>query len=451
MLGTRVLILGLGISGCTVATYLQRCGVDVWGYDQRAQLLVDDVHLTDLLANGLQLVDQLPALAFDYAVLSPGFPVSHSICRLLTQRSITIIGEVEFACRHLQYPCIGVTGTNGKTTVTMQIAHTLALAGVPAVTRGNVGIPLTQLLLEPVAEGTVIVLELSSYQLEMLSALCLDAAVLLNITPDHLDRYPSMDAYAAAKGRIALCLKDEAPLYIAREALNLLSDVMSPNIQIFSVDSPPTCSLMIQGNGVWSEGVFCGALPENMAYYERQNLLAVYAVCRHWGVSLEVVLQAQQSFYKPPHRLQHVAQVRGVDFYDDSKGTNTDAVLKAVAALSHDSKKRIHLIAGGQAKGTSFCCWQQPFQNHVLAVYAIGDSASQLKNELGEVLPVYCYSDLQAAVYAAYNNAAANEIVLLSPGCASLDMFTSYAHRGAVFQAIVNILRTAYPFLAVLS
>lgn len=414
-----VLVLGLGVSGRSVAEYLLACGECVWAYDHHAETLRGNHDVAALLARGLQLSAELPEVRCAYAVLSPGIATGHPFCRRLAAEGIPILGEIEFACRYLRHPMIGITGTNGKTTVTLQIAHTLMSSGIPARAVGNVGIPLTQMLLESACERDggipILVIELSSYQLETLQRRYFDLALLLNITPDHLDRYPSFDAYAAAKWRLAACLKPGAPFYIA-------GDVVVP------------AEAAVEDVSI---RYFCGA----DGSFEERNLMAVTAACSHWGVTERQTLDAAATFKKPPHRLQYVASIDGVDFYDDSKGTNVDAVLKAVETLA---PRRLYLIAGGLAKGASFACWRAPFRGRVAAVYAIGTSAPQLAAELKGAVDVHVCADLDAAVCAAYAAAViSGGTVLLSPGCASTDMFRDYADRGTRFQAAVSGLNNA--------
>lgn len=411
----NALVIGLGVSGRSVVRYLLAKGISCWGYDDARERQCGHPDVTALLQQGLRITDKVPEEALSYAVVSPGVALTHPICREVRGRSIPLIGEVEFACRHLlHHSMVGITGTNGKTTVTLQVAHTLSTYGIAARAVGNVGVPLTDLLRdESLSKDTVLVVELSSYQLEMLECRCLDIAVVLNITPDHLDRYGDMEAYAAAKWRIAGSLKAGATLYTS-----------SAVVKSF----PPP----------WQKGVYPFDGGEGSSIdYERANLLAVYAAVTPWQLTMQQVESAGVTFQKPPHRCQYVATVDGVDFYDDSKGTNIDAVEKAVAALS---RQRILLIAGGVAKGASFRGWCKTLRCHVAAIYVIGSSSDQMVAELGESFAVCPCHDLAAAVAAAYRDAAAGDIVLLSPGCASTDMFRDYVHRGETFQQLVRDL-----------
>lgn len=420
--GKKYIVLGMGISGRSAANYLLSQGAQVIGCDKRAGSLQDDPALEPLVAKGLILTEDRADIALEHVegiLLSPGVPLSHPLCLRAKELGIEIVGEIEFACRNVKGPCVGVTGTNGKTTVTSQIVHTLNHWNIPAKAVGNIGTPLTEHLNEPHSDE-VIVMELSSYQLETMQSKVLDAAVFLNLSPDHLDRYETMDEYGSAKARIGNCLKQPQPLFISLQVAQDFPHIFDGS---FPVD------------------VFDSVAPKTqLASHDHQNLAAVCAVCSHWKLTWEQVLEASHSFKKDHHRIEYVATKNAVDFYDDSKGTNVDAVLKAVASLPH---KQIVLIAGGVPKGAHFDCWAKAFKGKVTAICAIGEAASQLKNELGSHIPTTQHATMQEAVQHAFSLAEPGFAVLLSPGCASFDLFRDYAHRGEVFQQCVHELATA--------
>lgn len=419
------IVLGLGISGRSVANALLLRGAKVTAYDRNADKLLEDPSVKSLIQNGLDLHPDnkgiVSSTSYNAVILSPGIPLSHPICKEAAEKGIDIVGEIEFACRKLKGKFIGVTGTNGKTTVTSQIAHTLNANGISAIAMGNNGIPLSNLLVEGHTTD-VVVIELSSYQLETLSTQVLDAAVILNITPDHLDRYPSMKVYAEAKACIGLCLKPGKPLFISESIAEEYSDLFKQkglDFQVFDTQK--------------HRRHFQNPPP---AFHDYQNLSAVYSVCSLWGLSYSDVEQALKTFRKGPHRIEFITSIRGVDFYDDSKGTNVDAVIKALAAIPNP----VILIAGGVAKGAEFTCWKKPFSGKVKAICAIGDAAKQLQLEIGDTSPVTIYKTMNEAVVAALGLAEQGDAIVLSPGCASFDMFHDYTHRGQVFQDCVKQL-----------
>lgn len=420
----KVLVIGLGLSGRAAAQHLLSLNEKVFCYDDAASRLVSDNDLQPLIEAGVIPLDTLPDLEFDCAILSPGVAPDHPVVAALRTAGIPLIGETEWACRRLPYPCIGITGTNGKTTVTMLVSHVLKSLGWPAYPAGNNGIPLSRLLKDPLPSSTILALELSSFQLETLESRFLDVAVILNLTEDHLDRYSSMEAYAAAKWRIACCLKEGGTCYVDDA---FLKRYPCP----YDTVAVPFSALDVQKS--W---------PPDLAPYQCEQLLAAYAVLQGWGVTICQLMQAFETFERAPHRIQHIANIKDVDYYDDSKGTTVAAVIAAVQALA---PRPIHLIAGGKAKGATFVPWRSPFPQAVKAIYAIGSATAQLIQELGDVLEVRPCASLAAAVEYAAKSAAAGEVVLLSPGCASTDMFRDYVQRGELFQRYVAALKPNLP------
>ena len=345
---------------------------------------------------------------------------------------------MELACRSITQPFIGITGTNGKTTVTLLVEHVLNHCGKAAAALGNVGVPLTSELTE-LDESQIIVAELSSYQLETLQTPLIDAGVILNITPDHLDRYGSMEEYAQAKFQIASCMKPGAPLYIEERALkdyeHLLRD---PSVLSYGYSSG--CPLYTDKTNVYLNGELAYPLPpaqRSIASHDVENQMAAFALCHALGVSGDQFLEALKSFKKPPHRIEFVEKIGGVSYYDDSKGTNIDAVIRAVALFPG----QVILIAGGVDKGFSYHSWVEAFGGKVKKICAIGQAAEKMERELSEELSVARFATLDEAVHDAFRMAKSGDTVLLSPGCSSFDMFRDYAHRGDEFKRIVRELK----------
>ena len=311
----------------------------------------------------------------------------------------------------IKQPMIGITGTNGKTTVTSIITHVLNHCRIPAKAVGNIGTPLIDSLTQETDE--ILVVELSSFQLETLRSKSFSLGVILNITPDHLSRYNSFLDYAKTKLNLQNCIKEGGDLYLSTEIKNRFSSLLGANHLEFAID--PSMQ---------------------MPRFFASNLAASFAICSHFSISLKKFIEAL-SFFKPhKHRLEFVRELNQIHFYNDSKATNIDAVRMAVTSLH----KNIWLLAGGCSKGTSFACWSWQLKPWVRGIYVFGSCAEQIGFELSPSLPVIPTANMQDAVAKAYCNAGPGDVVLLSPGCSSFDEFQNYEHRGNVFKKIVGEL-----------
>lgn len=432
MKGKKVLVVGLGLSGRAAAEFLLSHGAEVHAVDRNAATLTH-VEVQALKEKGLvaTLEEQVAAInEFDFVVVSPGVPTSHRLYQQAVDEGIEVLGEIELGCRSLKNPVLGVTGTNGKTTVTLLVNHVLNHAGKRAKALGNVGAPLTKEL-AGVAPGDIIVLELSSYQLETLWQPVLDAAVILNITPDHLDRYPDMQAYAKAKIDIARCMKPTAPLYIDEKSFHEFRDLIDEKVfKKMGRDSAGDHFLL--GDKSYPLSDDC----RGMAPHDLENTMAAYALCCKMGVSESEFFAALASFKKPAHRIEFICEKEGISYYDDSKGTNIDAVIRAVSAV----KGKVLLIAGGVDKGSAYTPWIEAFDKKVKGIFAIGQAAKKMQTQLSAHIPVTICDSLDAAVAAAKQQAERGDVIMLSPGCSSFDMFRDYAHRGDEFKRIVRTL-----------
>ncbi len=391
------LVIGYGISGQSAALFLKRKGYEVLTFDKNPSKNGEFPFFSN--------PDDIDLSKVDLAVLSPGIPSTHPLVQKVQQQKIELIGEVELACRYIKQPMIGITGTNGKTTVTLLITHVLNHAGIRAYAMGNVGRPLTD---QEFTEG-VIVAELSSYQLETLFTPILDQAILLNITPDHLDRYGTMEKYAEAKFLIQRVLKPQGSFLVDSESHEKYGylETLSPQIN-----------------------------PKQKTH-DLENESAAFWAVSHYGVSKEKFDEALKLFKKPSHRIEYVTDIQGVRFIDDSKGTNIDAVLRAIDTIDTP----IVLIAGGMDKGYPYTAWIKPFKPKVKKIIALGEAAPKIKNDLEPELTVEIVKTLEEATQKAFENSLKGDTVLLSPGCSSLDMFKDYAHRGQVFQQTVRGLK----------
>ncbi|MFA6501974.1 MAG: Mur ligase family protein, partial [Parachlamydiales bacterium] len=332
-------------------------------------------------------------------IVSPGISPNHEIISEAIKRNIEVIGEIELGVLYLKNRCIGITGTNGKTTLTKLLAHIFNNNNKVAYALGNVGTPLTSYI-DKFGRDDIIVLELSSFQLETMKTKFLDAAVIINITPDHLDRYPSFKEYGIAKLNIINCLKDDKKLYTTKKIIkNYLSDNNKNEIKQVTEES------------------------ENIAI----------KICLDFGIQKKDILNSIKTFQKDKHRIEFVREIKGISFYNDSKATNVHSVIFAVKKF----KKPIILIAGGVDKGFTYKVWKRSFKNKVKTVLAIGQSREKIKNELKGFDVLLCDS-LKSAIDKAYALAQRNDNILFSPGCSSFDMFKNYEHRGDEFKKIVN-------------
>lgn len=436
-----VLVIGLGISGRSAAALLLKQNVPVYGVDGNRDLIQNNEEVATLRAQGLLAFHDTEVLdiqRFGCVVVSPGIPPSHRLFEEAKALGLPIIGEVELACRLLKGTYLGITGTNGKTTVTLLTAHVLQHCGLNARALGNVGTPLTSQCLEK-SQNEFFVIELSSYQLDTMDSQVLDAAVLLNITPDHLDRYSSMEAYAASKMHIIDIVKPGGLVYIEQKCwtdFGYLRSEFIPKRYGYSPDCELFTDLKHLITGKKIECILPSLYQGKMSH-DLENIMAAYALCRYIGVAPEQFMEALATFQKPSHRIEFVREVNQVSYYDDSKGTNIDAVVRAVETING----KIVLVAGGVDKGSAYTPWIAAFADKVKCICAIGQAAPKIRKDLDQAIPVMVFSGLEEAVNHAAQIAKSGETVLLSPGCSSFDMFRDYAHRGEEFQRIVRGLK----------
>ncbi|MDX1382605.1 MAG: UDP-N-acetylmuramoyl-L-alanine--D-glutamate ligase, partial [Thermoanaerobaculia bacterium] len=381
----------------------------------------------------------------DGVVLSPGVPRSRPLVDDALRRGIPVVAEVELAFPFLDGDVIGITGSNGKSTTASLVAEILRCADLPGVLCGNIGEPLSSKIEGP--EGRIFVVELSSFQLESVVRFRAHAAALLNVSPDHMDRYPSLAAYAAAKERIFERQgDDDTAVFNADDAVcaRAATRVEKARVRYFSRRNPVA-------DGCWSEGGAVleaepGAGAEEVFRLDEirlpgtanlENAMAATLLARACGAARDDVRRAVAGFAGLPHRLQHVADLDGVAWYDDSKGTNVGATLQSLAGFDDGS---VHVILGGRSKGADFTALADVVGRKAVRAYLVGESASEIREALGDRVPVEAAGTLERAVRAAAAAARAGEVVVLSPACASFDQFASFEDRGRRFQALVATL-----------
>ncbi|MGY4396898.1 UDP-N-acetylmuramoylalanine--D-glutamate ligase [Sphingomonas sp. UYAg733] len=418
--GKRFAVLGLARSGVATVRALVASGaqVTVWDSKETARASVSGVDIAD--------PEMIDLASFDGLVVSPGVPINrHPVADKARAAGVPIIGDIElFAQARRDLPThkiVGITGTNGKSTTTALIHHILETAGIPARLGGNIGKPI--LGEEPLAAGGVYVLELSSYQIDLTFSLDCDVAILLNITPDHLDRYHGFAGYAASKARLFAMQSPEhaAIIGIGDTASAQIARGLSARVEHLTKIAPGLC--MDQSR--W---------PSLQGPHNAQNALAGIAACQALGVSEALIDRGLESFKGLPHRMELVATRNGAAFVNDSKATNPDSTAPALAAFD-----RIHWILGGQAKSDDLDACAPHFGN-VARAYTIGEAGPRFAALLADEFPVEQSNTLAAAVMSAASHAASGETVLLSPACASFDQFRDFEDRGDAFRAAVAAL-----------
>ena len=416
--GRRYAVLGLARSGLASVEALVASGAAVTAWDNREEArvaVVDRVEIADLLS--------LDLAGYDGVVVSPGVPLNrHPIAAHAAAAGVPVIGDIElFAQARATLPphrVAGVTGTNGKSTTTALIHHIARTAGMPSTMAGNIGYPIMGQ--SPLAAGGLYVLELSSYQIDLTFSLDCDVAVLLNVTPDHLDRYDGVAAYAASKARLfALQTRGHAAV-IATEDEHTRRVADGIGHRRFLVSSAD-----VKDQSRW---------PALQGPHNAQNVAAAVAAARALGIDDATVACALETYRSLPHRMELVAEKHGVRFVNDSKATNTDSAAPALA-----SYPAVHWIVGGLAKSEDLgpCADQL---DHVRAAYTIGEAGPMFARLLQGKVPVHESELLITAVKDASAAAVAGEVVLLSPACASFDQFRDYEARGDAFKAAVEAL-----------
>ncbi|HHO48084.1 MAG TPA: UDP-N-acetylmuramoyl-L-alanine--D-glutamate ligase [Desulfobacteraceae bacterium] len=447
--GQRCVVIGLGASGMAAVRFLHGQGVQVSVSEARPPDRIDPHDLEELRQLGAELETGGHSGRFfrdaELIVPSPGVPLDLPVIAAARRRGVAVAGELALAAGRIDAPVIAVTGSNGKTTVTSLIGHLLRTAGREVFVGGNIGTPVLEYI-QSGRKAETVVLELSSFQLELSGSFRPAVALLLNITPDHLDRHGSMAAYAAAKKRIyanqgihdtAIVGADD-PLVMAGEAPGagtVLRFGFNPVSEARVIDAGVALTGMIGGVKVeeWY-GLETTALGSDI---NRLNAAAAILAARTRGCSAEDIRPGLASFAPPAHRMTQVAEIDGVRYVDDSKGTNIGAVAAALAA----SGDRVILIAGGRNKGGDFDLLAPAVSRHVLHLVLIGEAAGPMAEQLGGLAPATMAASMEDAVHRAAELARPGDTVLLSPGCASFDMFTGYAQRGEVFQRAVLALR----------
>lgn len=441
----RILVVGLGKSGLASAMFLRKHGALVTVSDLRSvealakelPALLDAGVMVEAGGHGL-----LTFRRQDCIVVSPGVPLDTPELAQARGSGTQVIGEFELAARFLRGKVLAITGSSGKTTTTALCGEIFRASGRPTQVGGNIGLPVISLVQGSTDDGWN-VLEVSSFQLEAIVEFRPNIAVILNITPDHLDRHGSMENYLAAKERIFA--NQTAEDFLVLNAENAETKQMAARARAryfwFSARRP-----VRQGSFVYQDAIVWRAneqaavepiLPVDeiplKGEHNVENVLAAVCAAKLAGISNDVIRKAIAAFHAVEHRLEFVARIRGVDFYNDSKATNVDATVKAIAAFPGG----IHLILGGKDKNSDYTLLEPLLKERVRAVYTIGAAAQKIERQIGDATHVVSCQTLERAVEQAAVQAKSGEIVLLAPACSSFDQFENYEHRGQCFKQYV--------------
>ena len=442
--GKKILVVGLARTGVALCRFLAEHGARVTVTDQAPPENLADFR-RDI--QGLGVVEDLGVpqprwQGFDAIVLSPGVPPELPWLAAARAAGLPVVGELEVAAPFIRRPLLAVSGTNGKTTTTTLLGELLTASSIKTLVGGNIGTPVVSLLAQQ-EDADLLVLEVSSFQLDTAPSFHPQAAALLNLTPDHLDRYADYDAYLASK----------ASLFRRQEAGDL---------QVLNADDPAVAGLdrglsrvyyfsatRPLATGAWlnhaalkvrlaggREETFPLANLRLQGRHNLENIMAALLLALDAGADPESCRQVLAAFRGLPHRLEFVADLKGVSFYDDSKGTNVGAV---ATSLAHFDRPVI-LIAGGRDKDSDFSLLNDLIAARVKALVLLGETRERLARVWQGLAPIYLADDMADAVAQAWSLARPGEVVLLSPACASFDMFRDYAHRGQTFQNLVREL-----------
>ena len=444
--GKNVLVVGLARSGVAAARWLSDHGAVVTGTDVRGPEVFPN-EIPELLSRkvGLELGlhRESTFLRQDCIVISPGVPADLPVLNLARQKGIPVVPEIEVASWFLSGQLAGITGTNGKTTTTTLLGKMMEASGFSTFVGGNIGVPLLSAVdLDPPA--SVIVAELSSFQLETIQSFRPHVAALLNLSPNHLDRHPNFEAYVAAKARIFSNQTQDDYAILNADDENVMK--LAPSIRsrkvLFSRRKEIANGVLVWGGTVLyrvqnlEAPLMRTSDVRLLGDFNLENVLAAAAAACVLGADFGSIRKAVRSFSGVEHRLEFVREVRGVDFYNDSKATSVDAAAKALSTF----ERGVHLILGGKDKGASYNPLRSLMKDRVEEVLVIGAARDRIVSDLSGAGEIVEAGDLETAVRMAAGRARTGDVVLLAPACSSFDQFENFEHRGRVFKALVERL-----------
>ncbi|MBN1902066.1 UDP-N-acetylmuramoyl-L-alanine--D-glutamate ligase [Candidatus Sumerlaeota bacterium] len=443
----KYLVLGAARSGMAAIRLLCRLG--------RPSLMVDDKPASSFPNESRELValkvpfysgEKIPDSLWNdiqLVITSPGVPLKHALISIALERKIPVIGEMEFASRFARAPIAAITGTNGKTTTVRLAVEILCEGGIPSIPTGNVGLPLSQAILEDAVnhEKGCLVTEVSTFQLETIRDFHPRTAVLLNITPDHLDRHETMEAYRDLKYRITENQRSD-DILIVNEDDSLCFDLCKKSraqCLTFSIEKKVKRGAFLESGILYLNlGDAVPLLKSDEipipGMHNIQNILAAALVGASFGVKPEIMAKAVRAFKGVEHRLEFVSGINGVRFYNDSKATNLDSMEKALLSFSAP----IVLITGGRDKGNNYQSLNSLIGARVKFLVSMGESAPLIMKSWGRICPSASADSMRDAVQRAFDAASSGDVILFSPGCSSFDAFQNYEHRGRAYKEEVG-------------
>jgi UDP-N-acetylmuramoylalanine--D-glutamate ligase len=444
----RVLVVGLGKSGLSAAMFLRGQGARVTVSDTRSAMALEK-EIPALLEAGIMVESGGHGLLTfrrqDLIVISPGVAMDTPEVKQVIAFGLPVIGELELASRYLQGRVVAITGSNGKTTTTTLVGKIFADAGVSTLVGGNIGLPVIDLVAKSTPE-TVSVLEVSSFQLETVEEFHPWIAVILNITPDHLDRHGSFESYVAAKERIFA--RQDANDFLVLNGDDRVAQMCAARAksQVFwfsRMKAVRRGAFVRDGVIVWVEkegGITEPVMPVAeiplKGAHNVENVLSAVCAARLAKIPAESVRASVAAFSAVEHRLELVRKFNEIEFYNDSKATNVDAAMKAVASFPGG----VHLILGGKDKDSDYATMAELLKKRVKIVYTVGSAAEKIERQLHGVVKMVSAQTIERAVAEAAKAAVPGDVVLLSPACSSFDQFENYEHRGRVFrQSVIDL------------
>ncbi len=445
--GKRFSILGAGKSGLAVARLLKT---------RRAKVFLSEKGKKNKFEDAARELDEIGVeyefgdnthrvLDADYVVLSPGVPIDAPIVKLAREKQIKILSEIEIAFDQCEAPIVAITGTNGKTTTTTLVGEIFKRAGWNTFVAGNIGIAFSEIVDQAKGEKAIVVLEISSFQLDAIDTFRPKVSALLNITPDHLDRYKNYEAYIQSKYRIVENQKGYDVFVYNHDDDHARNCADTVNIRTLGFSLKEELK---QGAFLAGDDVVLRIGREKEVLIDRNeigipgphnlmNAMAAALMTRTMGVEFDAIRETLRAFKGVEHRIEFVRELNGVKYYNDSKATNVDSVYYALGSF----EEPIILIAGGKDKGNDYSKIADSVKEHVKAIVTIGKGAAQIEKFFKEMKPIHpAGMSMEEAVKLAREAAAPGDIVLLSPACASFDMFDNYEQRGRVFKELVNQL-----------
>jgi UDP-N-acetylmuramoylalanine--D-glutamate ligase len=440
--GKRVLVVGLARTGVATSFFAAASGAMVTATDRKSEAEMAET-AARLHKAGVKLDlgghTDSAFLDQDLIVISPGVPAKLPPLELARSRGVAVWSEIEFAWRFLRGKLVAITGSNGKTTTTSLVAHILKSAGLPTLVGGNIGVPLVSLI-EASTDASVTVAEISSFQLEATEAFRPGIGVLLNLSPDHLDRHASFDEYADAKMRMfENQLEADIAVLNADDPEVTRRMPSRPHIYWFSRQKRVAAGAFLRDDQIVfrDDGAEVALLRRDeialRGEHNVENVLAACAAAYLAGASPAAIANGVKTFRGVEHRLEFVAEIAGVKFYNDSKATNVDAALKAIEAFPAN----LIVILGGVDKGSPYAPLREPLREHAHVAILVGAAANKIAADLGDAVPIVHAGTLDRAVQFAVERAQPGDTVLLAPACSSFDQFENYEHRGRAFKELV--------------